>query len=162
MFDISIDLVLAADFLKHVNDAFIGPAVERPLESGDRSRNRRVNIGQSRDRDPSAESRGIHPVLGMQNVSEVERLGLFLRGSLSIEQIEKMRGLTEILSNRRKVQSVTGSVKIRDDHSNLRGDTDSSASRSLQAIINRDRRIVKSQHRNPCAKNIDRQCRLGS
>src|SRR6516162_2780350 len=161
MFDIGIDLVPTADFLKHVNDAFIGSAMKRSLESCDRGSNRRVNIGQCRDRDPSAESRGIHPVLGMQNVSEVKRLCLFLRWGISIEQVEKMRGLTEILSNRWEIQVVTGSVKVRDDHSNLRGDTCSSASRSLQTIIDCDRRIVKSQHRNRRAKNIDWQCRLG-
>src|SRR6516164_730577 len=101
MFDIGIDLVQTVDFLKHMNDAFIGPAMERTLESRDRSRNRRVNIGQSRDRDASAESRGIHPVLGMQNVSEVKGLRLLLRGGFPIEQIEKMPGLAEILPNRR-------------------------------------------------------------
>src|ERR1700751_1880783 len=162
MFDVGIDLVPTADFLKHVNDAFIGSAMERTLESCDRCGNLRVNICQCRYRDPSAESRGIHPVLGMQYVSDVKRLCLFLRRDFPIQQIEKMRGLAEILSNRWEIQVVTDSVKVRADHSNLGGDTSRSASRSLQAIVDRDRRIVESQHRNRCGKNIYRQCRFGS
>src|SRR5262245_44653979 len=112
--------------------------MQRTLEGRDRSGNRRVNIGQRRDRDPSAESRGIHPVFGMQYVSNVKRLCLFLRRNFSIQQIEKMRSFAKILSNRRKLQSVTSSVKVRYDHPNLRGDTYGPASRSFQAIIDRD------------------------
>src|SRR5262249_18539965 len=113
--NICVNLVQAANFLKHVNDAFVRSAVKRTLQSCDSSGDSRVNIGQRRDCNPGTEGRGIHPVLGVQNVSEIQGLCLFLRRDFPIQQIEKMSGLAKILPYRWKLQSVSGAMKVGHD-----------------------------------------------
>ena len=63
-----------ADFFEHVDDAFVGAAVQRPFERADGGADRRVHVAERRGDDTGGEGRGIEPVLGVQDVGHVERL----------------------------------------------------------------------------------------
>ncbi len=79
LLDVGVDPIFRADFLQHLDDAFIRAAVERTLQRPDRGRDRGINVAQGRDRDARAEGRSIHAVIGVQHESHIERVGRFLR-----------------------------------------------------------------------------------
>ena len=80
LLDIGIDFVLAADFLQHVDDALIRATVQRAFQGANGRGDGRVEVAQGGNRDAGAESRGVHPVIGMQDKGDIERVGRFLRG----------------------------------------------------------------------------------
>ena len=74
-----------ADFLEHVDDAFIGAAVQRAFERADGGGDGGINVAQGRDRDARAEGAGVDAVIGVQHIGDVERLGRFLRRRLAVD-----------------------------------------------------------------------------
>ena len=70
-----------ADLLEHVDDAFIGAAVQRALERADGGADRGIHVAERRGDDARGEGAGVEAVLGVQHVGHVERLRGFRRSA---------------------------------------------------------------------------------
>ena len=120
--DVGVDFVFAADFLEHVDDAFVGAAVQRAFQRADGRGDGGIKIGQRRDGDARAEGRGVHAVIGVQDKRHVEGVARFLRLRLAVDQIKEMRGLGQIVAHRRQRFALARAMKIRGDDADLRRD----------------------------------------
>ena len=79
LFDVGIDFLLFANFLEHLDDAFVRAAVQRPFKRADGRGDGGVKIAQGRNRHARAKGRCVHPVIGVQDKRDIERVARFLR-----------------------------------------------------------------------------------
>ena len=155
IFNPGVDIFLTADFLEHVDHAFIRAAVERALEGSDRRGDGGIHIREGGDGDAGREGRGIHAVVSMKDVSDIERTrGLGCRRD-AIEEVEKMGGLTEIGADGGKFETLASAVKISGDDADLGRDADSAIVVGGGAFVLRIF-VVETEHRNGRANHIHR------
>ncbi len=110
---------------------------------------------ERRDRHPRAERRCIHPVIGMQDVSDIERLCCLSRRFPAIEQVKKMRSFAQIVSHRRERVALAGAVEVGGNHADFGGNADGTA---VVGIYTRaflaEAAVIKTKHRNRRAHHI--------
>jgi hypothetical protein len=114
--DVGVDLVEAADLLEHVDDAFVGAAVERALEGADGGGDRGVDVRERRDGDAGGEGGGVHAVIGMEDVGDVEGAGRVLARFLAGDEVEEMGGLGEVGAHRHQVEALAEAVEVGHHH----------------------------------------------
>ena len=78
LLDVGIDVFLIANLLQHLNDAFVRAAVQRPFQRADRRSDGGIKVAQRRNCYPGAKGRCVHPVIGVQDEGDIERVGCFL------------------------------------------------------------------------------------
>ena len=120
----TVDLGLVADLLKHVDDSLVGAAVKGSLERADGGGHGRVDVAQRGDRDARGEGGGIHAVIGMEDVGDVEGLCGLGGRHLSVEEIEEVGGLTEVGADGGELLAKAGAVIVRGDDADFGGQGD--------------------------------------
>ena len=90
---VGVHFVQRTDFLQHLDDAFIGAAVERAF----RACRWRVVMAEymslkRRDGDAGAERGGVHAVIGMEHVAQIHGAFLFRRRLFAIDQVKEIGG----------------------------------------------------------------------
>ena len=114
-FNEGFDLIKAADFFEHVDHSLVSTAVKRTFERANGGGHRGIEIGESRYGHTSGERRGVHAVIGVQGVGDVENFRSALGWSLAIDEVEKMSCLGEIGANGRKFEALAEAVESCDD-----------------------------------------------
>ena len=105
----------AADFFEHVEDLFVGSAMQWSGKRADRRADNRVRIGQRRAGNPAAKSGGIHRVLGMQNQACVQHLAYGGRRFTLEQHPVEVGGVIEVVARGDRVIAVPEPVKGSDD-----------------------------------------------
>ncbi len=95
-FDPWIDVGFLTDFLEHVDDALVGSAVEWAFESADGAGDGGVHVAEGGDGDACGERAGVHAVVGVEDVGDVERAGGFCAGFFACDEPEEAAGLAEV------------------------------------------------------------------
>ena len=114
-----VHLVEVADLLEHLDDALVGSAVQRPLERADGGGDGRVHAAERGDGDARREGRGVHAVVGVQDVAHVDGLFLFLNRFFAVDEIEEVRRLTEGRVGIGQRLALPGQVEIGGDDRHL-------------------------------------------
>src|SRR5713226_7895967 len=132
---VGIDVVERADFQEHFDHAFVGAAVERPFERADGRGDGRIHVAERRDCDAGAEGRGVHAVVRVQHVTQVDGALLFGRRRLAIHHVEKIRGLAERRVGGNKLPPLAGAVKVSGADGDLRDQSDRLAPLRVHGIV---------------------------
>ena len=117
--DVGIDVIFVPDFLEHIDDAFIGSSMKRTFERADGRGNGGVEISERGDSDASAESRCIHPVVGMEHKRDIESIGRFFCWWFARHQIKKMRGFAKVFTHLWERLSATRAMVVSGDNPDL-------------------------------------------
>lgn len=120
--DVFIDFFFVADFEEHIDHAFIGAAVEGAFEGADGGSDGGVEIGECRDGDASGEGGGIHAVVGVDDVGDVECFGGVGSGFFSRGEPEEVGGFGKVFADFGEVFTLAGAVVVGDDERNFRAD----------------------------------------
>ena len=122
VFDEGVDFIEGANFFEHLDDSFVGAAVEGAFEGADGRGDRGVKIGEGGDGDAGREGGGVHAVVGVDNVGDVEGFDGGCAGLLAVHEVEEVGGFGEIVADGGKVFALAGAVEVGDDHWDLRTD----------------------------------------
>ena len=124
LFEPWVDTVFATDFLEHVDDAFIGAAMEGAFEGSDGRGDRGEHVAERCDGDARAEGAGVHAVVGVEHVGDVEGLRGLRGGLCAVDEVEEVSGFGEVLTHGREIFSLPKTMEVRCDHPDFRGDVD--------------------------------------
>ena len=114
-----VDLIEGADFLEHVNDAFVGAAVEGAFEGTDGGADGGIHIAEGAGDHATGESAGVEAVFGVEDVGDVESLDGFGAWFLAGHEPEEVGGFAEIFANGGEGLAGPGAMKISGDDADL-------------------------------------------
>ena len=154
-----VHFVLAADFLEHVDDTLVRAAVQRTFERADGAGDGGIHVAQRGDGDACAERRGVHAVVGVQDVGDIECLFHVGARCFAIQQVEKVCGLAEVFADRRQVLAHPRAVVICGNDSDACGDAHGALAVAIHGRVVHVR-VVNAEHRDSGADDVHRvRCR---
>ena len=113
-----------AGFEQHLDDVFVGAAVQRALERGDAGGGGGVNVGKRRGHDARGEGGGVQFVIGVQGERDVEGSLHHFVGLLAGEGVEEIRREAELRIAGDDILAVAQAVEGGDDGRGLRHQLD--------------------------------------
>ncbi len=123
-FDEGIDVIEFADVLEHVDDAFVGAAVEGAFESSDGGGDGGVHVGECGDGDACGEGGGVHAVVGVKDEGDVEDFGGGIAGDFAVDEVEEVLCFAEVFADGGEFEVVAEAVEGGDDGGGLGADGD--------------------------------------
>ncbi len=154
--DPGVHLVRRTDFLEHVDDRFVGAAMERPLERANGRGHRRVDVRKRGGRHQRGECRGIETVIGMEDIGQVERLDRLGARLFAVDEVEKMGRLVEVGADGRQRLALARAMEISDDRPHLGGERNRPGQKLFRRLRTDRRVVVKAQHGDARAQDVHR------
>ena len=140
-------------FEQHLDDCFIGAAVERAFEGTDSRGNGGVDVGKSGGGDAGGEGGGVQLVIGMEDEGDIEDALHDLVGLLAGERIDEVGGVTEGRIARHDRLAIAQLVEGGDESGDARHELDGFGDIGVGGRIGREW-IIETQQRDGCAKDV--------
>jgi hypothetical protein len=133
-----------ADLLRHPDHVLRRAAVGRPGQSGDRRRDRSVQVRLGPGDDARRERRGVRAVLGVQDHVGIHQPRRVRAGALAEKHVEEVGGVPERIIGRDGRAAVADLLVRGDDHRHLGGQPHGLAQRGGGGVV-ADLRVERGQ-----------------
>ena len=158
--DVGVHLVERADFLEHFDDALVGAAVQRAFERADGAGDGGIHVAQRGDGDAGAEGGGVHAVVGMQHVAQVQRCSFSADGFSPSIRYRKFAASPSEGSGSSRLLALPDAMKIGGDDGNSRDEPDGLLPLRVHGIVVAVR-VEAAQGGNSRADGVHRRRVLG-
>ena len=74
----------------------LAPPCKRAFQRADGRGDRGIHVAQRGNGDAGAEGRGVHPVIGMKDVAQIQRAFLFCGRFFAVDHVKKIGGFAEL------------------------------------------------------------------